>query len=209
MPPTPRPLPRFVAEPPHELEPYGRWAETLREGFLEACRNLEDAEHLGAPGEIAWFPERTYGGRVYVPATASSDEGIELFGCVSFVRDPASGEAASFAATADWTEETAERNPGWKVDLSEEVIAPWRGPGNATGAITIVWGTPLVRGGAVATAELGGETLDQCELTQEERFTLVALDALTGLGDDVYLDVKLWNRRGELLATETLYEEDA
>ena len=37
MPPTDRPLPRFVAEPPHELEPYGRWADRLVEQFTAAC----------------------------------------------------------------------------------------------------------------------------------------------------------------------------
>jgi hypothetical protein len=73
----------------------------------------------------------------------------------------------------------------------------------------MVWGTPLVRGGAIATAELGDETLDQCELTQDERFTLVALDAVTSLGpDDLYLEVKLWNRRAQLIATESLYEAE-
>jgi hypothetical protein len=208
MPPTDRPLPRFLAEPPHELEPYGRWRETLDERFRSACGEIEELPSLGDAGAVTWFPERTYGGRTYVPATAPASGGVELFGYVSFVRDEGSGEPSELVASADFTDETASANPDWKLDLSEEVIARWRGPGRAEGELTLVWGTPLVPGGVVATAELGGETLDQCALVQSDRFTLVALDAVSGLGDDLYLEVKLWNRRGELLAVESLYADD-
>jgi hypothetical protein len=208
LPPTARPLPRFVAEPPHELEPYGRWRETLDERFRSACEEIEEFPRLGDVGAIIWFPERTYGGRTYVPATAPASGGVELFGYIAFVRDERSGEPSDLRASADFTDETASANPGWKLDLSEEVIGRWRGPGRAEGELTLVWGTPLVPGGVVATAELGDETLDQCALVQSDRFTLVALDAVTGLGDELYLDVKLWNRRGELLASESLYADE-
>ena len=208
MPPTDRPLPRFVAEPPHELEPYGRWRDALDERFRSACEAIEDFASLGEPGPIAWFPERTHGGRTYVPAIAPTNGGLELYGYVSFVRDERSGEPAELVASADFTDETAATNPGWKLDLSEDVIGRWRGPGRAEGELTLVWGTPLVPGGVAATAELDGETLDQCALVQSDRFTLVALDAVTGFGDDLYLEVKLWGRRGELLAVESLYVKD-
>jgi hypothetical protein len=208
VPPTDRPLPRFVAEPPHELEPYGRWRDTLEERFRSACEAIEELDGLGEPGSIAWFPERTYAGRTYVPATAPTSGGFELYGYVSFLRHEGSGEPAELAASADFTDETAAANPRWKLDLSEEVIGRWRGPGRAEGELTLVWGAPLVVGGVAATAELGGETLDQCALVQSDRFTLVALDAVSGLGDALYLEVKLWGRRGELLATESLYEAD-
>ena len=88
------------------------------------------------------------------------------------------------------------------------MIARWNGQGGGGGDLTLVWGVPLVAGGVVATAELGGQTLDQCALDSEGRFTLVAIDAVSGFGDDLYLEIKLWNKRGELLAAETLYEED-
>jgi hypothetical protein len=208
VPPTDRPLPRFVAEPPHELEPYGRWRDVLDERFRSACEAIEEFDRLGDPGPTAWFPERTYGGRTYVAATAPTSSGLELYGYVSFVRDERSGEPAELFVTADFTDETAATNPDWKLDLSEEVIGRWRGPGRAEGELTLVWGSPLVPGGVVSTAELGGETLDQCALVQSDRFTLVALDALTGLGEDMYLEVKLWGRRGELLAVESLYVKD-
>jgi hypothetical protein len=208
LPPTDRPLPRFVAEPPHELEPYGRWQEVLDQRFRSACEAIEGFADLGEPGPAVWFPERTYAGRTYVPAIAPTSAGIELYGHVSFLRDERSGEPAELTAAADFTDETAAANPGWKLDLSEDVIGRWRGPGRAEGELTLVWGTPLVPGGVVATAELAGETLDQCALVQSDRFTLVALDAVSGLGEELYLEVKLWSRRAELLATESLYVRD-
>ena len=30
---------------------------------------------------------------------------------------------------------------------------------------------------------------------------------MTEFGDDLYLEIKLWNKRGDLLASETLYED--
>jgi hypothetical protein len=208
MAPTSRPIPRFVAEPPHELEPYGRWSETLAERFLTACQAINGHEDLGRPGEIEWYPERTYGGQVYVPATAPTEGGFELFGYVAFRRGGSSGEPDDFVAAADFTEETADRNPGWRLDLNEEVIGRWNGPGNAVGDLTLVWGRPLGVRGAVATAELGGETVDQCALVQSDSFTLVALDAVTGMGDDLYLEIVLWDRSGARVAAESLYEEE-
>src|SRR2546425_738784 len=77
MPPDQRPIPRFVAEPPHDSFPYGRWAEQLGERFLEACGEVETAGDIGRPEQITWFPERTFESRTYVPATASTSEGFE------------------------------------------------------------------------------------------------------------------------------------
>ena len=208
MPPTNLPLPRFIAEPPHEVEPYGRWGDRLSEAFLAACEAVDEAPAEAEPGEIAWYPERSHCGRTYVPATAPAGDGLEYFGYVSFGRDEG-GEPADFRAVADFTDETAEQNPDWKMDLSDEVIGHWRGPGEARGEVTLVWGVPLGAGAAgaeAATAELGGETVDQCGLGQARRFTLVAIDAVTGLGlDDLYLEIKLWGKRSEALAVESLY----
>src|SRR5438552_18915408 len=211
MPPTDRPIPRFVAEPPHELEPYGRWGERLAEAFLAACAAVEEAPAEAESESISWFPERTCGGRTYVPATAPAGEGLEFFGHVSFGRGE-DGDPVDFRAVADFTDETADRNPQWKIDLSDEVIGSWRGPGEARGDVTLVWGVPLgagMAGAAVATAELGGETADQCPLGPGQRFTLVTLDAVRGLGlDDLFVEIILWVRRNERLAAESLYEAD-
>ena len=154
MPPEPRFVIRFAAEPPQEGLPYGRWAEQLQAEFLAACLRVEtEGEEIGEPGEITWFPDRTYGGRTYVPATARTSAGFELFGHVSFGRDE-DGEPADFDAGADFTGETAEANPDWQIDLCDEVVGSWRGEHGGIAAMTLVWGTPLVRDGAIATAEL-------------------------------------------------------
>jgi hypothetical protein len=203
MPPEQRPIPRFIAEPPHDALPYGRWADQLRGLFLDAVGQIEtDDEEIGEPGEISWFPERTLGGRTYVPATAPTSDGFEVFGYVAFDHGPG-GEPSSFTARADYTDETAAANPGWELDLSDEEIGSWRGSRDLSANIALIWGHALRTGGALATAELGPTTTDQCEVV-EDRFTLVSLDEWTG----DYLEVRLWDGKGELLASESLYEED-
>jgi hypothetical protein len=192
----------FAAEPPQDSLPYGRWADTLRGYFLAACERIESEEDLGDPGEVRWFPDRTYAGRTYVPATCATSAGYELFGYVSFSEE--GGGPADFAAHADFTSETAAQNPDWKLDLSDEVIGTWRGEQGRTAEITLVWGVPLIPGGALVTAELANLAVDQCELV-EERFTLIAPDNYRG----DFLEVKLWDRRGGELANESLYVEEA
>lgn len=207
MPPNPRPIPRFIADTTQEAIPQGRFAERLREELETACKAIEDLP-AGAevPAEVEWFPERAWGGRVWVPCSARTDseEGdLELFGHVSYVLPPG-GEPGEFAAKADFTDVLAEDNPDWKIDLNDDVIGRWRGENGRAGAVTLVWGRPLVRGAVAATAELDGETVDQ-EVVSQERFTLIALDALEAYGDDVFMQVKLWNRRAMELASESLY----
>ena len=140
MAPSDRPIPRFIAEPPQEKLPYGRWGETLAERFLAECRALEAEEDLGEPGEVSWFPSRTYAGRTYVPATTTTSTGFELFGYVSFTREHEGAEARDFVTVADYTDETAEANPDWQLDLADQEIGHWRGPQGRYGEITLVWG---------------------------------------------------------------------
>jgi hypothetical protein len=203
VPPVERPAPRFAAEPPQEGLPYGRWAEQLARELLAACLELEhEHEDVGEPGEIAWFPDRSWHGHTYVPATASTTGGYELFGYVRYVPPGEEDEEPSgFAAHVDFTEETAAANPQWTLDLCDEVVGRWRGHGGAEAAMTLVWGRPLVAGGSVVTAELRRDTVDQCEL-MENRFTLLAPDAYR---HDL-LEIALWSARGRELARESLYE---
>jgi hypothetical protein len=204
VPPTDRFVPRFAAEPAHEELPYGRWADRLSEEFLDACRRLEtEAEDLGDPREVVWHPDRTYGGRTYVPATSLTSTDLELFGYVSFEPGAEGQEPTDLTAVADFTAQTAERNPEWKLDLCDETIGSWRGEQGRTASITLVWGRPLVRGGAIVTAELADVTVDQCALV-EDRFTLIAPDDYRS---DL-LEVRLFDRRGRELAREALYDED-
>ena len=203
MPPEDRFVCRFAAEPPQDGVPYGRWAETLQAEFLAACLRIDsEGEDLGEPGELTWFPDRTWNGRTYVPAVGRTSTGYELFGFVSFAPD-ADGDPGDFAASADFTAETAEANPDWQLDLCDEVIGTWRGEEGKVAQMTLVWGTALVAGGAVATAELAGLAVDQA-LLSEDRFTLIAPDDYRG---DL-LDIRLWGRSGSELAHESLYEEE-
>jgi hypothetical protein len=205
MPPVERFVPRFAAEPPQEALPYGRWAERLQRELLEASRDLADApEDLGEPGEIAWYPDRSWHGRTYVPATTTTTGGYELYGYVRYV--PAAeegGEPSDFTAQLDFTDQTASANPQWSLDLCDEVIGRWRGPGGDVAAMTLVWGRPLVAGGAIVTAELADLAVDQCELA-DNRFTLIAPDDFR----HYLLEVKLWSHKGKQLAGESLYEGD-
>jgi hypothetical protein len=202
MPPTDRFVISFAAEPPQDSLPYGRWADTLRRHFLHAVAEIDtEGEELGEAGEVKWFPDRTYGRRTYVPAVARTSEGFELFGFVSFSEDE--GGPGDFEAHVDFTSELAEENPDWKLDLSDEVIGRWRGENGKSADMTLVWGVPLLAGGALVTAELANLAVDQCELV-EERFTLIAPDAYRS----DFLEVKLWNKGGDELAVESLYVED-
>jgi len=201
MPPEERFVPRFAAEPPQEELPYGRWAERLRRELLDSLSQLEEApEDLGEPGEIVWYPDRSWHGRTYVPATTRTTGGYELFGYVRFVPAVEDGEPSDFSAQIDFTDELAERNPDWRMDLCEEVVGSWRGHAGAVAAMTLVWGRPLMSGGRIVTAELADLAVDQCELI-EERFTLLAPDDYR---HDL-LEVKLFDGRGRELARESLY----
>ena len=195
MPPIPRPFPTLHRRPPQESKPYGRWEERLSEEFAEACA----AARRGGGGAArparrsTGFPS-AWGGRVYVPATGRAAEGepasrrrrasdgradrVLRLGLVRAPRRTASPR--DLRARADFTDVTAEDNPDWKIDLSDDVIGNWRAEGDRGGDITLVWGLPLVRGAIAATAELDGEVIDQAAV-HEGRFTLVAVDAVTRL----------------------------
>jgi hypothetical protein len=208
MPLNPRPIPRFIADSTQEGIPHGRFAERLTAEFRKACERVEDLPAgVGVPEEVDWFPERAWGGRVWIPCTSRSqgpDGELELFGHVSYVQ-PDGGEPSDFRARADFTDVLAEQNPDWKIDLNDDVIGRWRGESGRSGEVTLVWGRPLVRGAVAASAELELETVDQ-EAISNDRFTLIALDALKGYGDDIFMLVKLWNRGASELASESLYD---
>ena len=201
MPPEERFVPRFAAEPPQEEAPHGRWEARLREELLAGLAELrQGAVDLGEPGEILWYPDRSWHGRTYVPATCPTASGHELFGYVRFLGAVEGREPSDFSAHLDFTDETAERNPDWQLDLCDEVIGSWRGHADSTAAMTLVWGHPLVSGGRIVTAELAGLAVDQCELSGE-RFTLIAPDDYR---HDL-LEIALFDARGRELARESLY----
>ncbi len=208
MPPNPRPIPRFIADSTQEGIPHGRFAERLAAPFREACDELGDLpDGVSADGELDWFPERAWGGRVWVPCSTRAEgaEGeVELFGHVSYVQ-PEQGDPIDFRAKADFTGVLAEDNEDWRIDLNDDVIGRWRGENGRAGAVTLVWGRPLAQGAVAASAELEYETVDQ-EAISNGRFTLIALDALEGYGDEILMQVKLWSNRAKELASESLYD---
>lgn len=149
-----------------------------------------------------------------MPASAHTANGFQLFGYVRSTPNETAAHADSIHAGsihagsihanfvhADFTEQTAERNPSWKLDLCEQPIGSWRGPKGQQATMTLVWGRALLGGGRLATAELGGVTVDQCELI-EERFTLIAPDDY----QHDLLEIGLWGAKGQKLAQESLYE---
>ena len=204
MPPEERFVTRFAAEPPQDSLPSGRWADTLTAEFLEACLRIDsEGEDLGEAGVPTWYPDRTWNGRTYVPVTARTTTNLEVFGYVSYVPGGDEQEPTGFASSADFTDELAEAHPEWRMDLCDEVIGAWRGEGGQRADMTLVWGMPQVRGGVIATAELADLCVDQCLLV-EDRFTLIAPDDYR----QDFLEIKLFNVRGEELASESLYAED-
>ena len=200
MPPSTPPIPSNVAEPPQEPTPHGRWADRLRAEFLAAAQDLDQ---VGEPGALAFFPDRTWHGYTYIPVSAATANDFELYGYVRFVAGTDGRDQSDFTAYADFTEETAARNPDWQLDLSDEVVGSWRGADDHVASMTLVWGRSLVEGGAVATAELGEHTVDQCALV-DDRFTLLAPDDYA----DALLEVRLYSDGGEELARESLYDDD-
>jgi hypothetical protein len=204
VPPEDRVVPRFAAEPPQDLLPYGRWAQRLHEEFLAACLRIDsEGEEIGEPGDVLWYPDRTWHGRTFVPATASTSTGLELYGYVSYAPGGDRDEPSDFHSIADFTSETAAANPDWKIDLCDEVVGTWRGEQGKQAAMTLIWGRPLVEGAGVATAELADLVVDQ-SLLIEGRFTLLAPDDYRG---DT-LAVALFDRRGHEIARESLYTDD-
>src|SRR5215212_4644896 len=103
-----------------------------------------------------------------------------------------------------WAERLREEFLAACLRIDTEVVELGRGEEGRQAAMTLIWGTPMgnVRG-VIATAELGGLAVDQCVL-MDDRFTLIAPDDYRG---DT-LEITLWNRRGEAVATESLYEEE-
>ena len=200
MPPADPPVPSNVAEPPQESTPAGRWADRLRAEFLAAAHDLEES---GTLEELAFYPDRTWHGYTYIPVSTRTASGNEVYGYVRFVAGTDGRDLGDFTAYADFTEETAERNPDWQLDLSDEIVGSWRGVDGATATMTLVWGRALVEGGEIATAELGEQTVDQCQL-RDGRFTLLAPDDYAG----ALLEVRLYSATGVELARESLYADE-
>jgi hypothetical protein len=195
----------MAAEPPQEDLPYGRWAQRLASEFMVAVTQLvpEEGDELGEPGEITWYPDRTWHGFTYVPATCATAGGFELLGYVRFRAGGDESEPSDFSAIASYTEDLAAENPDWQIDLCDEQVGSWRGVGGRPAAMTLVWGRPLRGGGQFVAGELAGVLVDACPLVSE-RFTLIAPDDFAG---DL-LEVVLYDGKGQELAREALHDPE-
>src|SRR3712207_9499669 len=113
MPPVERFVPRFAAEPPQEPVPGDARASALAAEFLAACLRIDtEGEELGEAQDLRWFPDRTWSGRTYVPVTARTSTGLDVFGYVSYAPAADDGRAATdFEAAAVFTHDAAERHP--------------------------------------------------------------------------------------------------
>jgi hypothetical protein len=210
MPDLERFLPRFAAEPPQEPAPYGRFAERLGTAFLEAVDGLEpdpdepsEVNGIGEPGELVYYPDRTWHGRTFIPVTTRTSTGLEAYGYTRFIPTDGEGsEPEGVEGEAQVTGELAEENPDWAIDLCETVVGAWRGNGD-TAAMTLVWGRPLISRAVTAIAELDGTIVDRCDI-RDDRFTLLAPDDY--FGDT--LEIAVLDAKGDELARESLYADE-
>ena len=198
-----------------ETAPYGRWEERLTSEFVSACEPLvAEAGSAVDPETIRWFPDRLWGGRVYVPvsaraADATADEDgdpsvrVLRLGLLRSGEDDGEPAGSARRPTSPTSPPRTTRLEDRHQRRRRRRLAHRRLRG---GDVTLIWGLPLVRGAVAATAELDGETIDQAPV-HDGRFTLVAVDAVHGFGDDLFLEVKLWNRSVRELASESLYAE--
>ena len=203
MPPEPRLVPRFAAEPPQELLPYGRWAARLQAELLGACLRIDGGEQgeIGEVGEIAWYPDRSWHGRTYVPATATTSAGL---------RSSATSASCARGRRSDRLPRHRRRHrrdrrgqPRLAIDLCDEVIGSWRGEDGKVAAMTLVWGRPLVAG----ARDRHGRAVRPVRRPVRPAGRPLHADRAGRLQGDT-LEVLAFDKRGNELARESLYAED-
>ena len=105
------PLRRRAAAGAAALRPLGRDAAG-RVPRRAACASTARTTSSARPGEIAWFPDRTWHGRTYVPATARTSHRPRALRLRLASRRRRDGEPADFHAVADVTERDRRGQPG-------------------------------------------------------------------------------------------------
>ena len=198
-------VPRFAAEPPQEGLPYGRWAERLAAGAAGGSRSglsRRDRRIWASRGRSCGTPTAAGTGTRTCPRPRRTSAGYELFGYVRFV--PAGeegGEPGELTAHVDFTDQTAAENPGWSLDLCDEVVGRWRGQDGEVAAMTLVWGRPLVAA-AAPSPRSSPSSRSTAASWLENRFTLLAPDDYR----DTCSRSSSGARKGKQLARESLYE---
>ena len=211
MPPNPRPIPRFIAD----THPGGDPARPLRRAAAPS-RSAKACDGDRGPARRASSCRARSTGSPSAPGAAGSGcparpgprapEGeLELFGHVSYVQ-PRGGRAERLPRQGRLHRRPRRGQPGLEDRPQRRRDRPLarrerprrrRHPrlGPAAGRAAPSPPPPSST----------RETVDQ-EAISNGRFTLIALDALEGYGDDIFMQVKLWSRRAQELASESLYD---
>jgi len=160
---------RFVPASPPSLArglPYGRWAERLSAGVPRgpAWRSTPRRPTWASPARSAGTSTARGTGGHTCRVTSITANGYELFGHVSFVGAVEGGDPSDFTAQVDFTEETAERNPDWELDLCDEVIRVLaRCTTGRSPRWTLSGGRPLSPAGRSSPRGWRSRPVDQCE----------------------------------------------
>ena len=209
VPPNPRPIPRFIADSTQEGIPHGRFAERLGGSLPRGLRRASTTcpRASSADGELDWFPERAWGGRVWVPCStrAEGPEGeLELFGHVSYVQ-PEEGDPERLPGQGRLHRRARRGQPRLEDRPQRRRDRPLARRERPRRRRHPRLGPPPPPGRRRRHRRARLETVDQ-EAISNGRFTLIALDALEGYGDEILMQVKLWSSRAKELASESLYD---
>ena len=134
---------RSAASPPSRRRAAAcRRAETLQAEFLGACLRIDTEEATATsarPASSLCYPDRTWSGRTYVPVTSRIETRLRALR-LRVLLAGRRGRAVDFYGWADFTDVTADDNPEWRMDLTEEVVGGWRGEQGKVAAMTLIWG---------------------------------------------------------------------
>ena len=111
-----------------------------RSSSRPAWRSTSSSEELGEPGDDQLVPRPQLERADVRAGDIDHGERVRAVRLRELRPRGEDGDPSDFSAQVDFTEETAEHNPDWKLDLCDEVIGAWRGHGGAVAAMTLVWG---------------------------------------------------------------------
>ena len=202
--PTDRFVISFAAEPPQEPIPYGRWADTLRghvpvgvprDRHRGRGHRRSRARSRGSP--IARTPGAPTSRR------SRARRGLRAVRVRVVHAMPVGGPDRTSRRGPTSPRRPPTPIPSGSLTSTTTSSACWRGEQGKTADMTLVWGVPMVAGG-VDRDRRAGEPRGRSVRARRERFTLVAPDNYRG----DYVEIKLWGRRGEELAVESLYVDE-
>ena len=170
--------------------PHGRWADRLRAEFLAAAQDLDG---IGEPGELAFYPDRTWHGYTYIPVTARTANGLRGLRLRALRRRH---RRRATRATSPPTPTSPRRRPSATPTGSSTCAtrssAAGAAPTAPVASMTLVWGRALVAGGA-RRHRRARRAHRRPVRAVDDRFTLLAPDDFA----DGLLEVRLYSDAGE------------